>query len=106
MKKYITILILMITLISCDRTLHKANPKEDTLFNVEEISKDTVLYKILIINESTSKFNVYTKDNELLYKDCISTSSNDIMTIPVGSFVITVTLFMLIGIVITIMITE
>ena len=81
MIKYLIIAVCLLTLISCDISLRKASPGDTTLNEIETISSDTNYYKILV---QDNRINIYSIDNKLVYKDCVSVSGNDIIPLPVG----------------------
>lgn len=81
MVKYLIIAVCLLTLISCDENLYKASPGDTTLSEVETISADTNYYKILV---KDTRINIYSMDNKLVYKDCVSVYNNDIIPIPAG----------------------
>lgn len=101
MLKYLIIAVCLLTLISCDENLYKASPGDTTLSEVETISADTNYYKILIQDEV---INIYSMDNKLVYKDCVSVYNNDIIPIPAGAvililiFIIVLLLFLMVSI--------
>ncbi len=95
MKKYLIIAVCLLTLISCDESLHKANPGDTTLDQIETISQDTLYYKIIV---DSDRINIYTADGELLYKNCISTYNNDLLNSSTGTFLAVLLLFLILGI--------
>lgn len=99
MKKYLIIAVCLLTLVSCDNTLYKANSGDTTISQVETLNQDTVTYKI-IVDVKSNKINIYTTDNQLVYKNCHSTYKNGLMTIPISIFLVILVLSFLIGLLI------
>ena len=95
MKKYLIIAVCLLTLVSCDETLYKANPGDTTLSQVETLNQDSTCYKIIVDRD---KINIYTADNKLLYKNCRSEYNNQLMYIPVGVFILMVLIALTLGI--------
>ena len=104
MNKFIIILITSITLISCNTTIHKVDDPE-TLMTVEahkSVAKDTTTYKIYHYsnNADVDKFDVYSTDNILVYKNCASDYKNDVTNNTIGFVLLMMSLLGFIGFVI------
>jgi len=95
MKKYLIIAVCLLTLVSCDVTLYKANPGDTTLSQVETLNQDSTCYKIIVDQD---RINIYTADNKLLYKNCRSEYNNQLMYIPIGALILTVLIVFALGI--------
>jgi hypothetical protein len=94
MKNLFIILICSILLVSCDTKLYEVSEpeKETTISDIKLLESDSTNYKILV---DGNRFNVYSSDNKIVYKDCRSSYNNNILAVPSGIFTFMVVLILI-----------
>lgn len=83
------LLICSTLLLGCDDDLKKVSnyEKYTTIEDVNRLSSDSTYYKI-IVNEDYNSFDVYSKNNEMVYRNCFSINENNTIRFSAGILVL------------------